>query len=603
MKLNKLKDSKFTRELSLTVNEESDNVELAFASDYPVERGGFTEILDVKGMDLSRLNSRAQLLFNHNQDDYIGVVEGARLDEDGIARASVKFGSSARAKEIEADVRSGILSLVSFGYFIRDYRMDGEDSVVVTDFEPFEISIVTTPADPTVGVGRSMSEDDVKPSEKPIETTKKERTMDKQENVAVVDNSKEILAAERTRTAEIQAIGDKFGLKDEARSFIEQGKSLDEFRDLALGKMEGVKAVTGQEDANIGLTEKEARNFSLAKAVRALADPKNRQAQEDAAFEFEASRAAAEKMGKEARGIMLPMDVMTRAMSVGTATAGGNTVDTNLMSGSLIDLLQNKSYMLQMANVMTGLQADIAIPRQTGGATAYWVAEDAALTTSQASFDLVNLTPKSLGGTTYATRKLLLQSDLMIDSFIQRELARVLALEIDRVAINGSGAGAQPTGILNTTGIGSVPIGANGGAITRDAVIDLETAISSANADLGNLRYITNAAVRGAMRKTAIDAGSGEFLFEGSELMGYETLFTNQVPSNLDKGTSVGICSAMLFGNFADLLVGLWSGIDIVVDPYSFAKQGGLEITAFQDIDMAVRHAESFAAITDITTA
>jgi len=601
-KLN-IKDTVHVRSLTMSVSGDDDNnIEIAFASKYPVNRGGFIEVLDLSGMDLSRLNNNAQVLFNHHRDYYVGVVKNARVDADGIARAQIKFASSEKAKEIEADVRGGILTSISFGYYVRDYVESG-DTVVVTDLEPFEISIVTVPADPHIGVGRSL--ENVKTySKEDSKMSKNEEVNEKAVNsVTVTDETHDLLKKERSRVTEISAIGDKFGKTDMARSFIENGKTLEEFREAVLGSMNNVRKVTTDVDENIGMTENETKRFSLARAFKALANPKDIKAQEAAAFEFEASRAVQAKLGKEARGLMLPYEVMNRAMSVGTATAGGNTVSTDLMTGSMIDLLRNKSFVMQIANILNGLQGDISIPRQTGGATGYWVAEDAKLTTSDGAFDLVNMTPKSLGGTTYATRKLQLQSDLMIDSFIQRELATTLALELDRAAFNGSGAGAEPTGVLNTTGIGSVAIGVNGGAITRNAVIDLESAITSANADLGNLRFITNSAVRGAMRKNTVDAGSGEFLFEGSDLLGYEALFTNQIPSNLTKGTSSGVCSAMLFGNFQDLLIGLWSGIDIVVDPYTYAKQGGLEITAFQDCDIAVRHPESFSAVTDITTA
>jgi HK97 family phage major capsid protein/HK97 family phage prohead protease len=583
-----------SRELTVEVGD--DSIELAFASAEPYDRGYFTEVLDMGGMDLTRLNRNAQVLFNHDPSDYVGVVENARLDEDGVARASIRFGSSERAKQVEADVRSGILPSVSFGYRVNAYEERGQDEVVVTSFEPFEISIVTIPADSTVGVGRSLDTQENQEVEMTEEV--KEMAVEAPQPVEVVD-VEAVVAAERGRVNAINELGSKYGQADMARNFVENGKSIDEFRTAILENMDGVTEVEAQ-TPEIGLTEKEVRQFSIAKAIRALANPDSAAAQREAAFEFEASQAAADKLGKSARGLMLPFEILARDMSVGTATAGGHTVDDVLMAGSMIDLLRNKSYMMQLANVMTGLRGDISIPRQTGAASAYWVAEDGETTNSAAAFDLVQMSPKSLSGATYATRKLLLQSELTIDTFIQRELATVLALEIDRAAINGSGASNQPTGILNQTGVNAVAIATNGGALTRDAIVDLETAISVANADEASLRFLTNPKVRGSARKTLLDAGSGQFLMGGDNmLLGYDTVVTNQMPSDLTKGSGTGL-SGMVFGDFSQLMIGMWSGLDLVVDPYTHAKKGGLEISCFQDIDIAVRNPAGFAKIVDI---
>lgn len=599
-----------TREASLTLNQTTDSVELAFATDTPVARGGYTEILDVKGMDLTRLNNKAQVLFNHNWDDYVGVVENARIDADGIARASILFGSSARAKEVEADVRSGVLSLVSFGYYVRDWEERSNNEVVVTDFEPFEISIVTVPADPNAGVGRTLETptDVIEENKMTIEKDIEEKVEATETRVATTirTNDEDLVAKERQRVKDLNAIADKYDAHDLARQFVNNGGSVSELNAALLERMGSIKSVdSAKQSGEVGMTDKEVKNYSFKRLMRALIEPENTRAQKEAAYEFEVGQDAASELKRSAKGVFIPQDVLTRSVNVGTDADGGYTVDTVLAAGDFISLLRNKSIMMGLGNVMTGLVGDLAIPRQTGGATAYWVAEDGALTTSTPQFDLVNLTPKSVGATTYATRKILLQSEFNMRQFILNDLATTVALEVDRAAIAGSGASNQPTGILNTSGIGSVSMGANGGAITRDALVDLESELTTDNADLGNLKYVTNAKVRGAMRKIAIDSGSGLFLLpdNANSLLGYDVQFTNQVPSNLDQGTSVGVCSAAIFGNFSDLMIGLWSGIDLIVDPYSNAKKGGIEITAFQDMDIAVRHPESFAAIKDITTA
>ena len=192
-----------------------------------------------------------------------------------------------------------------------------------------------------------------------------------------------------------------------------------------------------------------------------------------------------------------------------------------------------------------------------------------------------------------------------LSSFTQRDLATTLALGIQQAAINGSGASNQPLGILGTSGIGSVVGGTNGLAPTWDHIVDLETAVAVANADVGTLGYLTNAKVRGKLKKTFVDSpGSGERVWQQGDapLNGYRAGVTNAVPSNLDKGTANDLCSAILFGNWADLIIGMWGGLDLLVDPYTGGAAGTVRVIVHQDVDVAVRHAESFSAMLDALT-
>jgi len=256
-----------------------------------------------------------------------------------------------------------------------------------------------------------------------------------------------------------------------------------------------------------------------------------------------------------------------------------------------------------MSTLLTDLNGNIAIPRMTGGATGYWVGEGNAPTESQQAFDQVTLSPNTVAAYTEFSRKLLLQSSMDIEALVRGDLARVLALAIDYAAINGSGSSNQPKGILNQTGIGAVVGGTNGLAPIWSHVVDLETEVAIDNAAIGSLHYLTNTRVRGKLKQTEKAASTANFIWsEGGELNGYSTAVSNQVPSNLTKGSSSGICSAILFGNFADLLIGMWGGLDIQVNPYSLDTTGSVRVTAFQDCDIAIRHPESFAAMVDALT-
>jgi HK97 family phage major capsid protein len=465
---------------------------------------------------------------------------------------------------------------------------------------------VSIPADVTVGVGRSGGDS----APVLIHSIREETQMENIQtqvapapapavDVRVLEN--DVRARELDRVRGIRKLGDTFKVADMAERAIGEGVALDQFRASVIDHLERTRPVPSSE---IGMSEREVKSFSFVRAINALANPTDRRAQEAAAFEFEASRAAAEKLGRASRGITVPVDVLARDLLVGTSTAGGHTVQTDLMANDFITLLRNRSYMMQVATVMSGLNGNVAIPRHTTAATAYWVAENGAPTESQQAFDQVTLTPKTVGAFTDFSRRLTLQSSIDVEAFVRNDLATILALEIDRVALHGSGASNQPTGIAATAGIGSVAGGTNGAAPSWANIIALESAVAVANADVGNLAYCTNAKARGKLKSVEKATNTGMFVYtEGSTpLNGYQAVITNQVASNLVKGTSGSVCSAIFFGNWRDLLIGMWSGLDLLVDPYTGSTAGTVRVVALQDVDIAVRHPESFAAMLDALT-
>jgi len=424
----------------------------------------------------------------------------------------------------------------------------------------------------------------------------------------------QIIRDERGRIANIRAMGDRLNCRELAEAAITDGRSLETFIQDYQARTGPASQIRTPENAEIGMTAREARNFSFIRLLHALANPNDMGAREAAAFEFEASEAARSRSGRENRGnATIPVDVIRTALmegqrdlTVGTATEGGNTVATDLMASAFIDLLRNQLALNQMGiRMMTDLVGNLAIPRQTGGATAFWVAENAAPTESQQSFGQVPLTPKTVAAFTDISRRLLLQSSMDVEAFVRMDLAMVLALAIDAAGVNGPGTGNQPRGILNTAGIGAVIGGTNGAALNYGHLVDLESQVAVANADVGNLGYLVNARTRGHAKKT-VKFGSGTEMpiWDGGTepLNGYRAGVSNQVPGNLNKGTATGICSAVIFGNFSDLILGMWSGLDLLVNPYTGADAGTVRIHAYQDVDFAVRNAASFAAMVDALT-
>ena len=298
-----------------------------------------------------------------------------------------------------------------------------------------------------------------------------------------------------------------------------------------------------------------------------------------------------------------------RDMTAGSATAGGNTVPTIL--GDLIPFLDPRLAVIQAgATLLTGLTGNLDFPRNDAAATATWETENSANDETSPTFDKISMSPNRLGAFTDISKQLLVQSSIDVENFVRNRLSEAVNRALDYALINGDNSTQPFYGILNTSGIGSVALGTNGGALTYKSIVDLETQLAVDNADFGTLAYLTTPGVRGFLKTTKKDAGSGEFVWSDGQppvgqqgvrsdlLNGYRAYVSTQVPSNLTKGTGTNLHS-VIFGNFAELLIGQWAGLDVVVDPYSSSKNALVTIVVNSWWDAAVRHAQSFAAIKD----
>jgi HK97 family phage major capsid protein len=591
-------------------NKEDRSFSVSFSSEEPVERFFGLEILDHKSesVRLDWLKSgRAPLLLDHDPAKQIGVVEAAEIATDGKARARIRFGKSKLAESSYRDVVDGIKSNISVGYrYLQDgitlerEAKDNQPGIYrINKWEPLEVSLVSIPADHTVGIGRNNNEEqtifNVRSNNMKNETNDNEAP-----RVALNSgfNPAQIRQDETDRVSEIIALGDRHNMREAAMEFIRENKSVDSFRQKVLEQLSHCPTIntSSPDQAIIGMSDKEVRSFSILRAIRAASTGNWSEAE----LEKEASSAVAKRIGREPASFFVPLDVVmeqrgfeSRNLQKLTNAAGGYLVGTDYQSGSFIDLLRNKIMVGQMgAKVMSGLQGDVAIPKQTGGATAFWVSEGKSPQHSQQSFGQVTLSPRSVAAYTDFTRKLVLQSSPDIESLVRNDLATVIALEIDRAAINGSGIGNEPAGILKTKGIESV-IFADDNKISWGKIVDLESKIAAKNADIGSLGYLCNANMRGILKQTEKAEHTAQFLWENASgesgfgyLNGYRACTTNQMPAD-----------TLLFGNFGDLIIGQWGVLDVLVDPYTLGTSGGIRIRLMQDVDIAIRHAESFAVL------
>lgn len=632
-----------TRVMSVgSIDAEKRTLELSFSSEAEVERWWGVEILDhsAGACDLKRLNTSGPLLFNHDLDEVIGVIEKAWIGSDGKGRALVRFSKSEDAETVWQDVQDGILRNVSVGYRINEYVEEKQDEKYIiraTSWEPYEISIVSAPADTSVGIGRNLTphqrnepkqimnrsemiawlaargitvaetvtDDELKrqitefkpaaPAPAPTPAPTPEPA---QRTITVTQDNSAATIAERSRINQIRSLGAECKLEasviDKA---VNDGVPVGDFRGVALEAMQKRSQTINQMNAPIGLSQTEAGKFSLQRLLRSACDPNDTYLREAAAFEYDVC-SAARRSNPSAQGqVIIPheilaMDVTGRRDIVSIKSGSGYTgtagelVETSLLSGSYYGVLRNKATILQSCSLMTGLQGNYDIPYMSAGAAnASWLgAEDDEAEDRDIDFLSKQLTPKTVACKGSITRQTIMQTSLDSEAILRKELAECMAQPIDYAGYYGTGADGQPLGIRYTSGINFAWFTAD--APTFAELVAMETAVASANIDPATSRYRFNAALRGGF-KTAkkYPAGSDSVMIlnDNGEINGYGHDMTNQIKNN-----------QVFFGDFKELWCGMWGGLDLIVDPFTFASRGRVRLVNFQTIDFRVRRENAF---------
>jgi len=650
----------FTRTVKISATRAAGDdrtIDLAISSEQPYERWFGIEILshDVSAIDLSRLSGNDHpLLLNHWADKQIGVLFDPTVGDDKILRCRARFSRSKDAEEIYVDVMDGIRQLVSVGYLIDEIaeiapppdpedigdltkwspvrtftgdqfqremrdrhgdtfarhgqaaaRANGEapPTFLVTRWTPFEASIVPIPADPSVGIGRSTGVETIpqpaavdqeqpsKPS--PIAAPKilvEKKTME----------TKSPAELEIERRDALQTLGQQYakylGPNDLADA-IRNGRSVDAFKDYIIERIQTKHTDTSQ--IQIGLTTREIRRYSLGAALRAATVGDWSQA----GFERECSEAVAKIMGRSPEGFYIPSEAF-RDFNVGTATEAGNLVPTDLRTDLFVDVLRNKMVLGQLGvRVLTGLTASIDLPRKSTASTIGTVTEVGSASETAPATAKVTLSPKRMSAYVEVSKQAIIQSAIPLENMIRDDLVMGAAVLIESLAINGNGTAPQYTGIRNTTGIGTVVGGANGLAPAWSHFVDLESACANANAEPDTLAgYLINTKTRGKAKQTQLGTSLPMIWQNGAfPLNGYRAAVSNNVPSNLTKGTSTTVCSSAIFGSdWSMAVIGLFGAPDITVNPYSLDATGQVRITINHFGDSGVRQPSAFAKIDDL---
>lgn len=597
------------------IDDATRTVEIAWASETPYDRWYGTEILDCtpRSVRLGRLADGAALLFNHRMDALIGVVESVRVGDDRVCRAKVRFDTSEEADLRYQQVRNGVLRHVSVGYMVHSMVLEKEEKDVSTyridDWEPYELSMVTVPADPSVGVGRSASDSPAAdqqpqaPATIPAQPKKETRAMDKTDTIEQqpAPTADALDLKRRDALIELGVKYAKYLTLDDVQKACRDGHTVQQLQDVVIERMTTQHSDT--RGVHIGLTKKEIGQYSIARAVAAMMTGDWK----EAGLERDASEAAAKRFGMGTKGILIPFDVMaSRDFTVGTASEAGNLVATQLRPDLFADVLRNRLALGRLGVTMLfGLSSNVDMPRKLSGSSLGYVTEVAASAETQPSTGKVTLSPKRIGGYIEFSKQAVIQSTLAIEPMLRQDILSEYQVNFENAAINGSGSGANPRGIRNTSGIGAVVGGTNGLALAWDHLVDLESACANVNAEPDSSSgYLINTKTRGKAKKTLKAAGLPFMWDNGAQpLNGYRAEVTNNVPSNLTKGSSSGICSSVIYGsNWPMLVMATFGAVELLVDEVSIAINGMNRLILNGYVDVGCRRAADFASMEDALT-
>jgi HK97 family phage major capsid protein len=585
------------------IDEDNRTIMIGVSSEEPVERRFGMEVLghNEEEIDMAFMSQgRSPLLLDHDPTKQIGVVEEFSIDKANKRTvAKVRFSKNQMADEVYRDVLDGIRQNISVGYQVNsmhkeEEERDGVPIYRVNSWSPLEVSAVSIPADQSSLVGFARSKETPK-----IEINSNKEIKMENENKTPEVNPNELREQFAKEAKAIIDLGVQHNKRDLANEAVAKGISLQQFRGQLLETIANDKPL--DLPSSVDMNETEQREYSLLKAVREAAHGKL------SGLEREVSDEIAHKTGKEARGFYMPTNLNfgQRDQVVGTNSSGGFLKPTEHLGSEFISALKAKLVIAQAGSrFLEGLKGDINIPKMSAEVSnVSFVSENNAPTEGAATFSQVTMAPKTLAAYVDVSRKLMMQSDPSVEAVLRDDVINSFARKIDEVAIEGGGSN-EPSGIIASVSGNVEAIGTNGGAIAYDNVVDLVRLVEEDNALLNEASayFIGHPKVTAKLRTTSKQSSGveGNFILEpNNQMLGYNYLATSLVPSDLSKGTGSNL-SALIFGDFSQLLVGFYSGVDVLVDPYTGGNAGTTRLNFLQDCDIALRNDDSFAVCKDI---
>lgn len=640
--------SKLYREFPIELGErqEGEGSELypiSFSSEVAIRRwsweiGEYFEILShlAGDVDLARAERGLPALKSHFRVLHFGSVTGVRIDEAARrSRGLLGFSSIDLGVEQKTLVDEGHLRTVSVGYEIREMILEGIDENGIPTYRckwaPFEVSTEPVPADYDVGFGRAAERGEKRGELRSVEIDVVETAAGGERTMALTRKDEKIvdetptdptaptppLAEARVELktevrdlnrehAEISELCSANGVSDRAAEFIRDGLTPDQ---VGRKILDHVRTVGSPAPASEHLDAMPARDVARYSVRRALAIGAKIEKMDG--LEAEVHRELVlHRSGADHGGILVPWRLRgndelspshSRALGTGEATGGASTVGTVMMP-DMIDLLKNRALTLLFgARLYPGLSGVVQFNRKTSAPTVYWMEENpaAAVTGSEPAYGYVTLSPKTLMGNVQVPRQLLTMSSIDVEADIRTDLAVGHALALDLAALHGTGTDKQPEGIYSAAGVLTK---AFGGVPTLATVSNMTGQVADANADIGALAFMTTPLMAELMSRTEKASGYPVYLWEGTlqegVMLGYRAGATNQISKTLEAAAKHGV----IFGNWNDLMVGLWGNdLELVVDPYTRKTYGQIEITSYSMGDTALRRPASFCKATGAT--
>lgn len=612
---------------NITIN--GDNlIELSFASATPYLRtdDGYTynEILVIsdEAVNWNRLvDQKCPVLLDHDMTKQIGVVEKAFISDEKL-KAIIRFSESDLAQEILKDIKDDIRRNVSFGYIINEYKTEPvkgkPNNVYITNYEPYEISIVSCPADPNVGYKRDLNVeikdvDDMKKSKKEIEeekitseetteneekSVKEAEVVETEKNEAMVETiqdtgeeksdeeateeteeeTAEVVETEESEEEEIRAAGELTGEEELAEECIKEKKSLQEFKNLIKEKRSiNNKKVESKKDI------KNMNKFSITKAIRNAC----KQYKEDTTDSYEnqvieANRRALKSIDNVSEYDVIVTKSQLRALGP-SATVGAELINTDYLPSEYTPALRPQITLEQTGYKSIPVNGNaISFTVNISGAQAAMYDLDGELTDSDMTFALKELRPRKEGVCVPIPYSLILQGRPEVDAIVEADIVNALAELKDKMILIGTGADNQPTGIVNSTGVNTL---APSAIFTWNGVCTAEKLIRDSNDYSTGLAWVMNGTNKVRFETTLKDAttGYGGFLCEDDKIKGYPVFVNNA----LDDDT-------VILGNFGELVVCDFDGLFLKVDDITYIKRGAVQVVATACFDALVRRPRSF---------
>ncbi|MFS7195490.1 phage major capsid protein [Rahnella inusitata] len=588
-----------TRELTVpnnAIDSVKRTVQLAFSSELPVQREIDGEIYNevllcgTDNVDLSRLNNKGALLFNHDRDNHIGAIISATMDSDRIGRALVQVSNYGNGIEKFGMIEEGTLTHVSVGYNIDEYRIDGS-TIFVTSWTPHEISLVTVPADVQAGIGRSLDESmNEELLNKDDKSISKEHSMDEEQKYELTDEEIKAIIASRPdlipTEAETKAEEEPNAEStEEVPDETEATEEPEAEEDVKPEEEERKRELTSLGKVlNIDISDAIAKGISVSEFKRSISDLKNKN-DKDIKMEknvigelIRSINSGSEFTGKRtANGYEIPVNQLVRT----STTVGGTALVKEQYIDSYIDVLRANSVFAQLpVQMYTGLAGggNLVIPKLSSNFADMFsfVAEGANSPSVDAVFEKITMSPKTFTGSVPLTRTLI-QSAATAERYVQDAMVKGGGLKLESLILNQVVAAAPVQSVT---------------AYTQETIQDALATLGDANVPMSNIVAIVSPQMAATLKSTLVGGNTtAKFMIDGFR---EDQWLCDSVKVIISTQVADG---QILLGDFSNVIIASWGEVSVDRDDTTQRASAGVVLRTFSYIDHSVAHNEAFLVL------